>query len=322
MALRVGFVGAGGIANRHMTVLSNMEDVEIAAVCDVQKERAKEASDKFGGKAYSDHHDLLDREEISALYVCVPPFAHSDVETIAAGKGIHLFVEKPVAVSLEKALEVRAAVEKSGVVSCVGYHFRYMTTTRKLKELVAGQTIGMMLGWWLGGLPGVPWWRVKRKSGGQAVEQTTHIFDLARHLAGDVDRVYAAYALRALGDVPELDVPDVGTAALQFKDGTVAAVSNTCMLQGMGAVGIRVICREFMAELDGDRLRVQRPGEVEEFKNEVDAYAAEDEAFVKAAATGDASQIQSSYADAVKTLAVTLAANESAETGRAVRAAV
>lgn len=322
MALRVGFVGAGGIANKHMTVLSQLQDVEIAAVCDVQKERAKAATDKFGGKAYSDHHDLLEREDVQALYVCVPPFAHSDIETMAAGKGVHLFVEKPVAISLEKALEVRAAIEKAGVVSSVGYHFRYMTTTRKLKELVAGQTVGMLLGWWLGGLPGAPWWRVKRKSGGQIVEQTTHIFDLARYLAGEVEKVYAACALRALGDTPDLDVPDVGTVALHFKDGTVAAISNTCMLQGIGAVGMRVICREFMADLDGDRLRVQRPGEALESKNAVDPYVAEDEVFVKAVQTGDTSQIQSTYADAVKTLAVTLAANESAETGRPVRVAL
>jgi predicted dehydrogenase len=322
MALRVGFVGAGGIANKHMSILSQMKDVEIAAVCDVEKERAKAATDKFGGKAYSDHHDLLDREDISALFVCVPPHAHADVETLAAGKGIHLFIEKPVAISLEKALEVRTAIEKSGVVSSVGYHFRYMSTSRKLKELVTGQTIGMLMGWWLGGLPGVPWWRVKRKSGGQMVEQTTHIFDLARYLAGDVEKAYAAYALRTLGEVPDLDVPDVGTAALQFKDGTVATISNTCMLQGIGSVGIRVICRQFMADLDGDRLRIQRPGEAEELKNSVDPYIAEDEVFIKAIATGDVSQIQSTYADAAKTLAVTLAANESAETGRPVRVAV
>lgn len=322
MPVRIAFVGSGGIAGAHLEALHKIEQAKVAALCDVNEERVKQMASKYKARAYTDHQEMLQKEEIQALYVCTPPFAHTDAEMIAAQKGIHLFVEKPVAINLEKAVEIRGAIEKAGVVNSVGYQWRYLNRADKLKEVLSDQEIGMVLGWWLGGLPGVPWWRVMRESGGQMHEQTTHIIDFARYVAGDIEEVYAAYALRALKDTANLDVPDVGTATVKFKSGAVGAISNTCMVSGYGTAGVRVICRDLFCSLEGDSLLVVRKGQKEESKGDADVRILQNQAFINAITTGDRSGIKSSYADAVKSLAVSLAANESADTGRPARVAV
>ena len=92
--VRVGFVGTGGIATElHMKQLVDVPGVEFAAMTDARPERAKAAADQFGGKVYADRYELLEKAEIDALYICLPPSAHTDAEIIAAGKGIHLYVE-------------------------------------------------------------------------------------------------------------------------------------------------------------------------------------------------------------------------------------
>lgn len=318
MPVRVGFVGAGGIACAHMNVLQAVEDVRIVSVADVDADRAELAAGKFVATAYDDYRRMLESESLDALYVCVPPFAHDDQELLAAAKGIHLFVEKPVALTLDKARQVRDAIAESGVVSAVGYHWRYQSGVDRARDLLRGRVIGMALGYWMGGLPGVPWWRKMRQSGGQMVEQTTHIFDLARYLCGEVSEVYAACSTRALKDVADLDVPDVGTATLRFASGAVGTISNTCILNVPYTVGLHVVSKDLVVEIHGD-LKVIRPGHTEIFTGGANPMLEENRAFIGAVKTGDASGILSTYADAVKTLAVTLACNESAATGRPVK---
>lgn len=315
MAVRIGFIGSGGIANAHMNVLQGTEDVSLAAFADPQVERAENAAARFDGTAYSDYREMLEKETLDAVYVCVPPFAHEDQEIIAARKGLHLFIEKPIALSMAKACEIKKAIDDAGVIACVGYHWRYNGTTQQARELLDDLPVGMVLGYWMGGMPGVPWWRVMAGSGGQMVEQTTHIFDLARYLAGDVTEVYAAYATRCLEEVPNFDVSDVGTATLKFAGGAVGTVSNTCILGQGYTVGLHIAAKDLVLEIDGGNLRVLRPGKTEIIANNVNAFQAEDQTFIHAVRTGDTSGIRSTYEDAMKTLAVTLAANESARTG-------
>ncbi len=318
MPVKVGFIGAGGIASAHISTLQAVDDVQIVAICDKSRERAESAAARVVAKAYADHHDMFDAESLDAVYVCLPPYAHTDQELIAASKGIHLFVEKPVAVSLDKAREVRDAIQRAGIVSAVGYHWRYQSNTERARQVLKDREIGMVLGYWMGGFPGVAWWRRIEQSGGQMVEQTTHIFDLARYLCGDITEVYAAYANRASQDVPGFDIGDVGTATLKFANGVVGTISNSCLLSVPYLVGLHIVAKDLVVEIHGD-LKVVEPGHTEIFTGGVNAMLEENRAFIEAVRTGDTCAIQSSYDDAVKTLAVTLACNESALTGRPVK---
>ncbi len=94
---RVGFIGAGIIANRHIGNLLAFEDVHVVAVTDLQVERARVAAARCGATAYTDYAEMLARERLDAVYVCVPPFAHGAPEDAAIERGLPFFVEKPLA---------------------------------------------------------------------------------------------------------------------------------------------------------------------------------------------------------------------------------
>jgi predicted dehydrogenase len=309
---------AGGHINNWAQMKEKGEDVELAAFCDVDRERAEGQAKRFGARAYDNFRPMLEKEDLQAVYVVVPPHAHVGAEIQAAQKGCAVFVEKPVANSLETAQEVERAIAKAGVVNSVGYHWRYQDSTDRARAALQGKTIGMLMGYWMGGMPGVPWWRRLEESGGQFVEQTTHIFDLARYLAGDVEEVYANATTRALQEVEQFNVTDVGAANLKFKSGAIGTIHNTCLLQMGYTTGLTVLTPDLIVELLGG-CKLIEPGKRTEFSDRSDPYKTEDQVFLNAIRTGDTAAIRSSYADAVKSLAVSLAANESYQTGRPVK---
>ena len=318
--IRVGFVGAGGIATgAHLPALKEIEGVEVVALCDAQQERAEAAARRLGGRAYADHHEMLEREDLQALFVCLPPDAHSDVELIAAGKGIHLFVEKPIVLAMEKGLEVAEAVRKANVVSSVGYQLRYLPVARAVREFLAGKSIALAAGNRWGGIPGGPdhWWRVMERSGGMFHEMATHNMDFIRYVVGDVASVYARYSLNVLRGVENLTVPDAQVVVLEFRSGATGYFSASCALtKGGGWGSTDIILRDLMLRVTFEQITVIPEGAAE-IKLPAPGMNIQ-QAFIHAIRTGDRSVIQSDYLDALKTTEVTLGANQSALTGKPV----
>jgi hypothetical protein len=99
--VRIGFIGAGGIAQAHFNTLSQISDAQLVSFCDVAAERAEGAARRFEGKAYTDPRKMLEAETLDAVYVCLPPHAHKNAEILVAQKGCALFVEKPLANSMK-----------------------------------------------------------------------------------------------------------------------------------------------------------------------------------------------------------------------------
>jgi len=318
MAVRVGFIGVGGIAQGHLNNVKKNPSAELVAVCDIVEERAKAASEKFGAKAYTSFEEMIKKEKLQALYICVPPHAHGKAELLAAENGISLFIEKPLASDPLAPEKIAKAISRKGVTTSVGYNWRYSDMTDRALEILKDKTIGLVVGYWMGGMPGVAWWRVKAQSGGQHVEQTTHIFDMARCLAGEVKTVYASAGLQCLKDVENLDVEDASAVNLGFKNGAPGVILSTCMLGQGYRVMISVFSRDLALEHTQGSLRITTPTEEKLLKSRVDPYAKEDEIFLEAVSTGNASRIRSPYDDALKTHRVTMAATSSMETGKPV----
>ncbi len=319
MALRVGMIGCGGIAEAHLNTLKGLEDANLVAFQDIDGAKAARFAELAGqGNVYSDFREMYDKESLDAVWVCVPPFAHEDQELIACEKGIPFFCEKPVALTMGKAREVEAAAEKAGLITGAGYLVRYMDTAAKVKELIEGKQIDMFEGHFSGGFPGVYWWRRMELSGGQFVEQTTHIVDILRYFLGDVERVSAFMAQRDMEDIENINIPTVGTVGLELKSGAVGAVHNTCIVSQGYKVGATLLARDLVVEYTYTRVTWRTPDASGEFTCDFDGMVREDAAFLKAIQTGDASLVKSTYSDAVKTLAVTLAANASAESKQVV----
>jgi predicted dehydrogenase len=303
----------------HMPQLKEIEGVEFAAMCDANRARAEEASQKYGGTVYTDHHDMLDKETLDAVYVCLPPDAHTDAEIIAAGKRIHVFVEKPVVMTMEQGKEIAKAIKKAKIISCAGYQLRYSPASTAMKDFLAGKPIALVAGTRWGGVAGGPdhWWRVMARSGGMLHEQATHQVDLMRYLVGDVESVCAQYSLNVLKDVENLTIPDAQALIMKFKNGATGYFAATCALtKGGYQGGVEVVLRDMIVKY-GQEITVIPEGAA---KVELPAAGMNiDQAFVHAIRTGDRSVIRSDYFDALKTAEVTLGASKSAETGKPVK---
>jgi predicted dehydrogenase len=319
MPVRLGFVGAGGIANSHLRALANMPDAQVVAICDVDRSRAEKAAQPLGAQAHIHYRTMIENEKLDAIFVCVPPFAHGDIELLAAQAGLHLFIEKPIALSVEKARQILQATEKAGVVTSVGYHWRYMTGTDVARDMLDGKPLALVRGRWIGGMPGVDWWRVREKSGGQAVEQTTHLFDLARYFAGEVRLVYAlAYQGILAGRVDNYNVDDASVVAMQFRNRAIGELTSADIARQGYGVKLALFSDDLAIEVTWSGIDILEKGKKTHIDHEGSPTEREDAAFLRAITTGDRSGIRSPYADALNTLAVTLAGNESMQTGKVV----
>lgn len=319
--VRIAMVGCGGICNFHLGHLVQFDDVEYAGFMDIRPERAREkAAAAGGGKVYEDYITMLDEARPDALYICVPPDQHGFIELEAIRRGIPFLVEKPMALRMDLAHEIRDAAAAAGIVTAVGFQDRYLDIIEKAREMLKGRAVGLVDGAWLGGIPGVYWWPAYATSGGQIVEQNIHLFDMLRYLIGEPAKVYCA-AGRGIVRREGYDLHDYSSAVVTFKNGVIATLFTGCYLErnvpaknGLhfrcADADIRYILRQSV-ELDTG-------GSVQLYRRQTDQGVAEDRAFLGAVKTGNPNGVRSPYADACKSLALTLACNESIETGREV----
>ncbi len=228
--LKIGIIGCGGIAGTHAERLKALEEVEMIAFADIIKEKAEAFSKRYGGRAYTSWREMVDKEPLDIVYICLPPFAHSDEVMVSAEKGIHVFIEKPIALDMDLAWRMVRAVEKNNVKSQVGYCMRFSYAVDKAKRLIersdAGK-IGLAVGWYWCHFLGGEWWRNKSKSGGQIVEQSTHLYDTFRYLCGEVKEVYGQMDRRFWTDVPGITVEDVSSTTFRFESGAIGSISAT-----------------------------------------------------------------------------------------------
>jgi myo-inositol 2-dehydrogenase / D-chiro-inositol 1-dehydrogenase len=303
--LRIGIVGAGYIAGRHAGYLVQLPEVDLVAVADPQLGRAEQLAARVGAQAVADADELVSHAELDALYVCVPPSAHGDLEVAALDRGLPLFVEKPLAVDVGTAERVAAAVAASGVTVATGYHWRYLDTLERALDLLRERPPRMLLGAWLDKAPGTGWWGQQRLSGGQTVEQATHLLDVARLLAGDVVTLHAE---GARGEGGPGDILDVCTAAVRFDSGAVGSFSSTCVLRRGHRIGVEVFAPGLALTLTEEQLVVDDGSGPVVHEPEVDPMARQDRAFVDAV-LGRGDDVRAPYAEALRThrLAVAIA---------------
>lgn len=318
--LRVGLIGCGGIAKDHLENVMASEIAEVVAVSDIRVEAADVMSRAAGAAAYTDYQSMLAKEQLDAVFICVPPFAHGEMEEHVAARDVHMLVEKPVGLELEQVHRKQRAIAESGIINATGYCLRYLDTVERIQAWLSGKTVALARGWYLTRFVEAAWWRKRSQSGGQIVEQATHIVDLGRYLLGEVAAVQSFQALYASGQHAGMDIPDVGVTNFRFQSGAVGHLSST-FLQTDHRMGL---------ELSGDGFRllwttkgvtfIDDSGEMT-YDTKVDMYKQQDDAFLQAVAQGNQSLVRASYAEAVQTLRLTLAINESADTGNIIELA-
>ena len=149
--MKITFIGVGGITRSYRQSLKQLER-PIAAVCDINAERAAAIAAEENATPYTDHGEMLQKEKPDVVFICIPPGAHTTQVADAAASGAALFVAKPVAQDLETAQRTRDAINAAGVLSQVGYMARYSDITARAKELVGIRNLpweldGFSRGW-------------------------------------------------------------------------------------------------------------------------------------------------------------------------------
>jgi myo-inositol 2-dehydrogenase / D-chiro-inositol 1-dehydrogenase len=283
--LRIGIVGAGWIAGTHASTLARLAGARVVASADVVPGRA----------GYTDWREMLARERLDALLVCTPPDAHRDVTVAAAQAGVAVYLEKPVAHTLDDAEAIAAAVALSGVVCAVGYQYRAISF---LGDLPRGAAV--LIGMGVSDTMERRWLGDRARGGGMMLERASHLIDLERAVAGDVAAVTA------------VEQGDGLAVALRFTDGAVGSVVVGRVAGGPGwrldlvAPGAGTITVEldpaFRARGTGVELDHAGPPPVERSL----------ECFVDAAARRDPSAVCCPVGEGVRTLAVALAAQDAA----------
>ena len=314
--VRVGLVGAGGVGARHARTLVGFPDVELVGVTDAVPGAADVLAAELGVPAVADVDRLLG-QPLDGVWLCVPPFAHGELELAAVRAGVPFFVEKPLATGVEVAEEVAGAVAGAGLPTATGYHWRHLDTVAVARAVCAAHRPRLVDATWLDKVPPPAWWSQAGRSGGQVVEQATHVLDLARVLAGEVTEVQAVATPSS--DPGSRDVDDATAALLRFASGAVGTLTAACAQPAKTRAGIDVSCAGAAVELTETSLTDTTADGADRSEPRVDGRTAVDRAFVDVLAGGAPAEGLVDYAEALRTHRLAVAVAESAKTGSRVR---
>jgi predicted dehydrogenase len=188
--LKVGIIGAGSISELHFESFSNHHEVEIYAVCDLNEQRASEKAEKYGAKkTYQNYQDLLSLPEIDAVSICTWNNTHAEIAIDSLEAEKHVLVEKPLTTTVEKAIEIQEAVNKSGKLLQIGFVRRFASNTQILKKFIDQKELGEIYYAKASsirrlGNPGGWFADIERSGGGPLIDVGVHIIDLCWYLMG------------------------------------------------------------------------------------------------------------------------------------------
>jgi len=224
-----GVIGCGTWGQAHAEIFASHPRSRLCAVCDVDKKRAMQVGQKYSIPFYGDYNEMLDREELDAVGIATPDFAHVEPLMAAVLKHKHVLCEKPLVTEKQDLEAVVRAVEKTGVRVMVDYHNRWNVPFVKAKKRLREGELGEPVNGYMR-LTDIQW--VPKEYISWAAETSilwflgSHTVDTLTWLFGDrVRRVYAVSRsgiLKAQG----IDAVDVYMSMLEFEKGGIAQTEN------------------------------------------------------------------------------------------------
>lgn len=356
--VRVAVLGLGQRGLQHLTHVWRLQEqglAEVIALGDAFADNLAEAKlQKFvpgfasGNIRMTTDFDALLDTAPDALYVCIPPNLHAGQVVRAAQAGIHLFVEKPMSLYLDEAIEMDQAIRDAGILAAVGFQQRYearhetvrdfladkrvVMTTYTLHAPLEGHSVKHMHTESAGGPANRVWTASRAWSGTTMVEAGIHPLDLWRYWLGDVEWVQAVYVHRPPADVIDgADNPYAYTALFGFASGAVGNITLSRLRRVYHSdFGHRLLWTEGQLHLEPAELVAyhydgpyppQQTPSVNEVRHTLPTPPANNatyeisRAFIQAIAERAPQWIRSPFGDAMNSLAAVLAANVSDELG-------
>jgi len=223
-------VGCGKVASTHALAYQTLPNSELVAVCDVAPERAQAFAKKLHVNGYTDLAEMLKREKVDVLSICTQHTQHPAAVEIAAGAGVHVISEKPLAIDLSSCDRAIAAARAAGIKLGVISQRRWYEPVQRMKDAIDAGKLGkpvlaivVMLGWrepayYLSD----PWrgtW--KGEGGGVVVSQAPHYLDLLSWFMGPAVELYAYWDNY---NHPGIEVDDTVIASVRFQNGGMASI--------------------------------------------------------------------------------------------------
>lgn len=234
--IRFGIVGTGGIARHHAAALGGLsEDAEIVSCADVQPGRAQQFAANFGiPHAYDSARALLDAGGIDVVCVCTPHPQHAEPLILAAERGIHGVVEKPMTPTLDAADRVLEASAKHGTQLSVLSQRRWLPAAQRIRQAIDSGRLGsrIILGetycemWRDAAYYARDAWRGRwdTEGGGVMMNQSPHNLDFLLWYMGPADEIFGYW-----GNInhPFVEIEDNAVAVIKFKSGGLGIVKGT-----------------------------------------------------------------------------------------------
>lgn len=319
--LRVGLLGTGGIGARHLEALTVLgERAELVACCGRDPDRTNAFTAKHSGRPYTHFIRMLDEASLDLLIVALPPYAHTGQVEAAANAGIHLLVEKPIALDMDRADNMVRTAETADIVAACGFMYRFGEAVTAWDRADTGRP-GLFTGHFHCNALHANWWRERALSGGQTVEQLIHIVDLARHSFGMPKTVYARMANLFHKGVERYDTEDVSAMILGYEDGRIATLTaSNAAIPGRWDKGWTIISEKATGHFtdfnSAEIVRTAGEAHTTTINGDRDVFATQLADVLDAIEEKRAPKVPLS--DGRDTLRIVLAARQSAEEGREV----
>ncbi len=232
MAIKVGFIGTGGISRGHLTRMNENPSAQVVALCDVDTETMKERSKLLDGSVefYNDYGSMLEEEDLDAAVICTPHTLHFQQIMDCLDRGIHVLTEKPMVCTVERAEKVIAKAEETGKVLMVRYQRHYNPAFRWAHDYIRDGKFGKMF--FISANLGQNWARVTHKTwrgrkelsgGGMLMDSGSHIVDVVCWLA-QVDPVEVqAMISNEFARDEEVDI--LSSLSIRFANGAIASIA-------------------------------------------------------------------------------------------------
>jgi len=299
--LKAGIIGCGRMGRERARCITAL-GAHVAAVFDVDPLRMQELARSYNSKAAASVEECLSTD-LDALFVCTAPGTRGQAEENALHRGLPLFVEKPIGISLNSCQGILRLLESKHGINAVGYMNRYRQSIQVVRELLQDREIIGLSGHWVCKRYNVPWWSDSAASGGPHNEQATHLFDLFRYLGGEITQVQSMF----------YEASRTATVT-RFQTGTVGTLFYSCDGSEKD-IGLRIFTSRGSLTLSGWDFSLTEnsvDGQVVLSADE-DIFRKETDAFLNAVRSGRPGLIESDFPDAARTQAVVDAARQSSQ---------
>ena len=262
--LKVAIIGCGNIFPMHAQSIKVVDNAKIVAVCDIKEDRVKLKAEQYNCNYYTDYKEMLSKQDIDVVHICLPHYLHAQVAIYCAKIGKHIFTEKPMSINIEDAEEMIKTASDNKVMLGVIFQNRYNAGSRLIKKTLESGELGKILS----GKLEVTWNRTDEyyshsdwkgtwdmEGGGVIIDQAIHTMDLMRWFVdSDIDYIDANISNRTHEII---QVEDSAEGVIKYKNGVLTAFHAINYYTYDAPVKIELHCEKGMVNMVGDRADIR-----------------------------------------------------------------